>query len=189
LHAAVAIPQRKQGRKPFVFVVGLLVILLIGAIGVWVSVFHPFSIPAIVQSQQSFSNSQLAFSVQYPSGWNTRVDSSTSSAFFADSSNTAQFTVTVFPANGKTAGQYIQQLATQLKMTGIKPEAATSFGGASWQQVQGKALFSGANYSETILATVQNNRLYTITQAAPQSTYAQEEQIVFSTMRSSFKFL
>lgn len=187
--ASVAIAQRKQKRKPLVLVAGLLVILLLGAIGVWVGVFHPFSVPAVVQSQQSFSNSQLAFSVQYPSGWIVRVDRSTSSAFFADSSNTAQFTVTVSPANGKAAGQYVQQLANQLKMTSIKAGTPFTFGGASWQQVQGNALFSGASYSETILATVHNNQLYTITQAAPQSTYAQEEQIVFSTMRASFKFV
>ncbi len=75
-YASVVTPQRKQGRKPFVLVVGLLVILLLGGIGVWVGVFHPFSVPDVVQPQQSFSNSQLAFSVQYPSGWDTRVDSS-----------------------------------------------------------------------------------------------------------------
>ncbi|HVB23924.1 MAG TPA: zinc-ribbon domain-containing protein [Ktedonobacteraceae bacterium] len=187
--APATIAQRKQKRKPLVLVAGLLVILLIGAIGVWVGVFHPFSVPAVVQSQQSFSNSQLAFSVQYPSGWTTRVDNSSSSAFFADSSNTAQFTVTVSAANGKDAGQYVQQLANQLKMTSIKAGTPLSFGGASWQQVQGNALFSGANYSETILATVHNNQLYTIIQAAPQSTYTQEEQVVFSTMRASFKFV
>ena len=188
-HASIASPRRKQGRKPLVFVVGLLVILLLGGIGVWVGVFHPFSVPDVVQPQQSFSNSQLAFSVQYPSGWNTRVDTATSSAYFTDSSNTAQFTVTVSPANGKDAGQYAQQLATQMKMTNIKPGSSLSFGGVSWQQVQGNALFGGANYSETILVTAHANQLYIITQAAPQSTYAQEEQIVFSTMRTSFKFV
>lgn len=188
-HASVVAPRRKQGRKPLVLVVGLLVILLLGGIGVWVGVFHPFSVPDVVQPQQSFSNSQLAFSVQYPSGWNTRVDTATSSASFTDSSNTAQFTVTVSPANGKDAGQYVQQLATQMKMTSIKPGSSLSFGGVSWQQVQGNALFGGANYSETILATTHTNQLYTITEAAPQSTYAQEEQIVFSTMRASFKFV
>ncbi len=188
-HASFAAPQRKQGRKPLVLVVGLLVILLLGGIGVWVGVFHPFSVPDVVQPQQGFSNSQLAFSVQYPSGWNTRVDNATSSAYFTDSSNTAQFTVAVSPAKGKDAGQSVQQLATQMKMTNIKPESPLSFGGVSWQQVQGNALFGGANYSETILVTVHNNHLYTITQAAPQSTYAQEEQIVFSTMRASFKFV
>ena len=188
-HAVVTTSRHKQRRKPFVLIVGLLVILLLGGIGVWVGVFHPFSVPTVVQPQQSFSNSQLAFSVQYPSGWNTRVDSSSSSAFFADSSNTAQFTVTVSPVDGKDAGQYVQQLSTQLKMTGIRPVSAIAFGGASWQQVQGNAVFGGANYSETILATVHSNHLYTITQSAPQSTYVQEEQIVFSPMRASFKFL
>ncbi|MHB8598639.1 MAG: zinc-ribbon domain-containing protein [Ktedonobacteraceae bacterium] len=188
-YTAVVTPQRKQRRKPLVLVVGLLVIVLLGGIGVWVGVSHPFSVPDVVQPQLSFTNSQLAFSVQYPTGWNERVDTRTASAYFADSSNTAQFTVAVTPANGKDAGQYVQQLANQLKMTNIKAQSPLSFGGASWQQVQGNALFSGANYRETILVTVHNNQLYTITQAAPQSTYAQEEQIVFSTMRASFNFV
>ncbi len=188
-YTAVITPQRKQRRKPLVLVVGLLVIVLLGGIGVWVSVSHPFSVSDVVQPQLSFSNSQLAFSVQYPTGWNERVDIRTASAYFADSSNTAQYTVAVAPTNGKDASQYVQQLANQLKMTNIKVQSPLSFGGASWQQVQGNALFSGANYREIILATVHNNHLYTITQAAPQSTYAQEEQIVFSTMRASFQFI
>ncbi len=188
-YASVVTPQRKQRRKPLVLVVGLLVILLLGGIGVWVGVFHPFSVPDVVQPQLSFSNSQLAFSVQYPTGWNERVDIRTASAYFTDSSNTAQFTVAVSPNNGKDAGQYVQQLANQLKMTSIKAGTPLAFGGTSWQQVQGNALFSGANYREIILATVHNNQLYTITQAAPQSTYAQEEQIVFSMMRASFQFI
>ncbi len=188
-YPAVVTPQRKQRRKPLVLVIGLLVIVLLGGIGVWVSVSHPFSVPAVVQPQLSFSNSQLAFAVQYPTGWNERVDTRTASAYFADSSNTAQFTVAVAPANGKDASQYVQQLANQLKMTNIKTQTPLSFGGASWQQVQGNALFSGANYSETMLVTVHNSQLYIITQAAPQSTYAQEEQIVFSTMRASFQFI
>jgi hypothetical protein len=190
-HASVSAPtaRQKRGRKPLVFVVGLLVILLLGGVGVWVGVTQPFAVPAVTQPQQNFASSQLAFSLQYPSGWNTHVDTGKAIASFADTSNTAQFTVALSPANGKDAGQYVQQLATQLKMTNIKSAASLSFGGASWQQVQGNALFSGANYSETVLATVHNNQLYTIIQAAPQSTYAQEEHIVFSAMRSSFKFV
>ena len=185
----VSTTRHKQRRKPLVLVVGLLALLLLGGVGVWIDVFHPFSTPAVVQPQQSFTNSQLAFSVQYPNGWSTRVATSTATVYFADTSNTAQFTVALSPASGKNAGQYVQQVATQLKMTNIKTGASISFGGASWQQVQGNALFSGANYSETILATVHNNQLYTITEAAPQTTYVQEEQIVFSAMRSSFKFI
>ncbi len=185
----VSTSRRKRGRKPLVLVIGLLAILLLGGAGVWLGVFHPFSTPAVAQPQQTFTNSQLAFSMQYPNGWNTRVDSRTSSAYFADTSNTAQFTVALSPANGKDAGQYVQQLATRLKITNIKVETPISFGGVSWQQVQGNIFFSGANYTETILATVHSNQLYTITEASPQSTYTQEEQIIFSAMRSSFKFL
>ena len=190
-HASISTPtaRRKRSRKPFVLIAGLLVILLLAGIGVWVGVTQPFSIPAVVQPQQNFINNQLAFSLQYPSGWNTHVDTGKAVVFFADTSNTAQFTIAVSPVNGKDAGQYVQQLAVQLKMTSIKSGISLSFGGASWQQVQGNMLFSGANYSETILATVHNNQLYTITQAAPQSTYTQEEQIVFSSMRASFKFV
>ena len=190
-HASVSSPtaQRKRSRKPLVFVVGFLVILLLGGVGAWVGITQPFAIPAVAQPRQSFTNSQLAFSLQYPNGWNTHVDTGKATASFADTSNTAQFTVALSPANGTDAGQYIQQLATRLKMTNIKSGTSLSFGGASWQQVQGNALSGGANYSETLLATVHNNQLYTITQAAPQSIYAQEEQIVFSPMRSSFKFV
>lgn len=188
-HVPVSTVQRKRGRKPLVLVIGLLAILILGGIAVWVGAFHPFAVPDIVQPQRNFSSSQFAFSLQYPTGWNTQVNTSASSVYFADSSNTAQFTVTVAAASGKDAGQYVRQLATQLKLTNIKSASTLSFGGASWQQIQGNALFGGANYSETILATIHNNQLYTITQAAPVSTYTQEEQVVFSTMRSSFKFI
>ena len=182
------IPSAKR-RRPTVLIVGLLAILLIGATGIWIVVAQPFNVPAISQPQQSFTNSGLAFALQYPTGWVTQGNNAKTTVVFADSSNTAQFTVSVIAANGKDAGQSAQQMATQAKMTNIKTGATLSFGGATWQQVQGNRAISGANYRETIVATVHNNQLYTIIQDAPSSTYVQEEQLVFSAMRSSFKFL
>jgi hypothetical protein len=74
-------------------------------------------------------------------------------------------------------------------MAGLQTPAALSFAGASWQEVQGSVQQSGANYKATLLVTMRGERYYAILQLAPSSTYALEDQLVFSKMRSSFHFL
>jgi len=92
-------------------------------------------------------------------------------------------------ANGGDLGQYLQQEASQLGMTGQKKVSPHSFAGESWQQIQGSVLEGGASYTETVIVTVHNQHLFTILLLAPQITYAQEDQLVFSSMRSSFQFV
>src|SRR2546430_16093008 len=53
----------------------------------------------------------------------------------------------------------------------------------------GSVLEGGASYTETVIVTVHNQHLFTILLLAPQITYAQEDQLVFSSMRSSFQFV
>ncbi|HLZ80863.1 MAG TPA: hypothetical protein VKP04_04465, partial [Ktedonobacteraceae bacterium] len=91
--------------------------------------------------------------------------------------------------NGGELVQYLQQEAGRLGMTGQKNAASLSFAGASWHQMQGSVLLRGASYTETLLATIHNQRLFTIMLLAPQTTYTREEQLVFSAMRSSFQFI
>jgi hypothetical protein len=74
-------------------------------------------------------------------------------------------------------------------MTGAKVGTPLSFAGARWQLVQGSVQKSGANYTETVLATVHGNHLLTLIQSAPQSIYADEEKLVFSGIRSSLEFV
>jgi len=167
----------------------LLLLLIVGGVGAWIVVFQPFTIPAITQPQQSFKDTNLGLSLLYPSGWMVQVDHNTATVHFSDSSHTAQFNIVIAAANGTDASQSLQKEATQLGMTGLKPGEPVSFAGVSWQQLQGSVQQNGANYTEMLLATVHGDRLITIMQLAPQATYTDEEQIVFSGMRSSFQFL
>jgi len=118
-----------------------------------------------------------------------QVDRKNGTARFSDSSHTARFSVTIVPANGQDAGQYLLKQAAQLGLTGTKSGPQLSFAGSTWQQTQGAVQQAGANYTEVLLATTHGSNLVSITQQAPQVIYAEEEQAVFASVRSSFQFL
>ncbi len=187
---AFVLPIRySRGRVPLLFTIVLLCLLLVGGLWAWIYVFQPFSIPQVTQPQQSFQDASLGISLSYPRGWSVQLNHKSGSALFADSTHTAQFHVVMLAANGQDAGQYLLQEAKQLGVTVPKPRVPLSFGGTTWQQTQGSVVQNGANYTETLLVTVHRNRLYSIIQQAPQATYADEEQVVFSRIRSAFRFL
>jgi len=117
------------------------------------------------------------------------VDRKNATAYFSDSSRTAQFSVIVVPANGQDAGQYLLKQAAQLGLTGTKPGPQLSFAGSTWQQAQGTVQQAGANYTDVLLVTTHGSHLVSIIQQAPLVTYADEEQAVFASVRSSFQFL
>jgi hypothetical protein len=166
-----------------------LLLILVGGVGAWVVVWQPFAVPGITQPQQNFKDARLGFSLLYPGGWRFQVDQGKGTAHFYDSSHTAQVNIVVGFANGGDLGRYVQQEASQQGMTGQKIGSPLSFAGASWQQIQGSVLEGGASYTETVIVTVHNQHLFTILLLAPQITYAQEDQLVFSSMRSSFQFV
>ena len=181
--------RRRENRKPLVIMlVVLLCLVVFGGLGIWIILVQPFSVPGITQPQQSFSNNQLGFSLLYPSGWQSQIDKGKATVHFYDSSHTAQVNIVVEAASGGDTGTYLQQKANQLGLTGTK-NSSTSFGGTSWQRIQGNVLLKGASYTETLLTTTHKNSIYTIMLLAPQTTYEQEDQIVFSKMYASFQFL
>ena len=181
-------PGRKS-RKPLAIVLVFLVLLVVvGGVGAWVVVAQPFAVPGITQPQQNFKDARLGFSLLYPNGWRFQVDRRKATAHFYDSSSTAQVNIVVRPSNGEDLGQYLQQEASQLGVTGQKKGPALSFASASWQQMQGSVLERGASYTETVVVTVHSQHLFTMLLLAPQITYAQEDQLVFSGIRSSFQF-
>jgi hypothetical protein len=166
----------------------MLAILLVGGLATWIIAARPFTVPPVTQPEQAFSNTKLGLSVYYPSGWTARADTGNGTVLFSDSSHTGQVKILVAAANGDP-GQYLSKEAAQLGMASVKQGKALSFAGTSWQQVQGSVQVAGANYTAVLLAAVHGNRIYTIIQMAPQATYADEEHIIFSAMRASFRFL
>jgi len=187
---SVARQQRRKSRKSLATVlVSLLLLLLVGGVGTWIVVLQPFAVPGVTQPQQNFKDTRLGFSLLYPRGWRFQVDQGKTIVHFYDSSHTAQANIVVGLANGGDLGQYLQQEASQLGMSGQKKGPPLSFAGALWQQIQGSVLEGGASYTETVVVTVHNQHLFTILLLAPQITYAQEDQLVFSGMRSSFQFV
>ena len=183
-------PKRSKSQKPFILVMVILLLLLIGSgISAWIILYAPFTVASVTQPQQTLNSSQLRISLQYPSGWTTQIDAKKATATLSDSSHTAQFIISSRPANGEDTGRYLQQEASQLAMTGLKPLTAQTFAGISWQELQGNTLIKGASYTETLFASVHQQNMYTIMQLAPQTTYAQEEQYIFSAIRSSLQFV
>ncbi len=182
--------QRRKSRKPLVIMLFLLIVLLlVGGVGTWIVRYQPFSVPGITQPQQQWSNTQLGFSLLYPSGWQSQLDRGKETVRLFDNTHTAQVTIVVGAAPTGDVSQYLQQQAGQLGLTGIKSGSTRSFAGETWQQVQGNVLQRGASYSETLLATTHKSNIFTIMLLAPQTTYTQEEQIAFSKIYSSFQFL
>ncbi len=182
--------KRRKGRKPLAL--GLLVLLLLavgGGATAWIVIYQPFSVPVITQPRQIFNDQQLGLMLQYPTGWHFQHDRGKSSVHFYDSSHTAQVNIVVSPANGSDPASYLQQEAGQIGVTGQKAGASLIFAGVSWHQLRGNVQQNGATYTEALLVTSHNQRFFTIMFLAPQTIYTQEDQIVFSQIRSTFQFL
>jgi hypothetical protein len=184
----VAHPQRK-GRRGLIFVLILLFILLAGGLSAWIIVFHPFTVPEITNTSQPFQNTELGVSLNYPRTWTAKFDKKNQAIYFYDDNHTDQVNISAVAAGGKSIDQYISTVVGLLGMTGRKAGASISFAGASWQQERGSVLQSGATYTAVLLVTMHGDRYYAILQLAPATTYAQEDQLVFSRMRSSFQFV
>lgn len=180
------VSTKRRSGLPLVLVLVLLFLLIVGGLAAWLVVFQPFTVPAVTEPQQSFQNAGLGIALQYPNGWSARVDSKDGTVNFYDSTQTDQVNIAASPATGMSAAEYLQK---QAKQAGLKSADPISFGGATWQQGQGSIMQSGASYIETLLVTIHGSHYFTITQLAPQATYADEEKIVFSSMRTSFHFL
>ena len=182
--------QQRKSRKSIAIVLFLLILLVVaGGVGAWIVLYQPFSMPLITQPQQQLSNTQLGFSLLYPSGWQSQLDRGKATVQLFDSSHTAQVDIVVGAAPNGDVSQYLQQQASQLGLTAIKKGATRSLAGETWQQVQGNVQQSGASYTETLLATTRKNNIFTIRLLAPQTTYIEEEQVAFSKICSSFHFL
>ncbi len=177
--------QRSKSRVPFVLLLAFLCILILGG-GVWVVLAQPFSVPSITQPLQDFKDTQLSIDLSYPSSWSVRRNAT--GVLFSDSSHTAQMQLAVTNAK-EDVTHYVQQQAIKSGMTAIQPLGTRSFASATWQQVQGNMQQNGVNYTTTMLATVHGNRTYVLMQMAPQNVYTDEESVVFSAVRNSFKFL
>jgi hypothetical protein len=181
----VTYPERKS--RMFMFI--LLFILVVGGLSAWIIVFQPFTVPEITKTTQSFQNTDLGVSLYYPQSWTAELDKKSEALYFYDDNHTDQVDISAVATGGKSIDQYISTVVGSLGMTGRKAEPSLSFAGTSWQQVQGSVLQSGATYTAVLLVTMHGGRYYAILQLAPATTYAQEDHLVFSRMRSSFQFI
>ena len=192
---SVAVPpvtrpgQRRKSHWRLVSVLALLFILVAVAIASWIIVAQPFTVPAITKTTRPFQNADLGVSLQYPQNWTAQVDTKNRAVYFYDDNHTDQVNISVVDPGDQSISQYINKEAASLGMTGQKAGASLSFAGATWQPMQGSVLQSGASYTAILLVTMHNGRYYAILQLAPVPTYAQEDQLIFSNMRSSFQFV
>lgn len=184
----VAHPERKS-RRGLVIVSILLFILVVGGSSAWIIIFHPFTVPEITNTTQSFQNTDLGVSLEYPQTWTAKFDKKNEAIYFYDDNHTDQVNINAVSTGGKSIDQYINTVVGSLGMTGQKAGASLSFAGASWQQEQGSVLQSGATYTAVLLVTMHGGRYYAILQLAPETTYTQEDQLVFSNMRSSLQLV
>jgi hypothetical protein len=191
--AAIPLPQRTakpKSRVPLLVAIALIALLVIGGVTAWIIQAQPFTVPAVTQPQKTFSSQPLGFSLSYPNGWTAKTNAGKGSVYLSDSSQTDQVTILVQSNTSNSPSQALQQEVSQLKMTnqqkGLSP---VSFAGTTWQQAKGSVFVQGATYSGLVLVASHNHKLFTIVQLAPQSTFAQEDQLVFAPMRSTFQFL
>jgi zinc-ribbon domain len=189
---SVAVPpvarNKRKSRKHLLFVL-ILLIILVGGVSVWLIVFQPFTVPEVTKTTQIFQNSNLGVSLYYPQNWKAEVDQINGIIYFYDDNHTDQVSISAVAASSQTIEQYISRQVSSAGMTGQNVEASLSFAGTSWQQVRGNMLQSGASYTAVLLVTMHGGRYYSILQVAPLATYTQEDQLVFSDIRSSFQFI
>jgi hypothetical protein len=184
--AGISSPLRKlRSRLNLWLAVILMVLLIVGVIG-WLLIVQ---LAPNTNPWQRFNSTKLSFSVVYPTDWQMRIDHNPSVVHFYDSTQTDKVDITVSNATTGQVEQFLQQQTSQLGMTDVKTNQPRLFADSSWQQVQGKLLQAGVSYTVTMLATIHGNHLYLLTQIAPQSTYNDEEALVFSSMRAGWQFL
>jgi uncharacterized Zn finger protein (UPF0148 family) len=177
-------------RGPLLLLAVVLPILIIGGLSLWIVLAQSFSFSpsSATQPWQSYNDPSLGMSFAYPNGWSQQVDRNKSIVQLNDSTHTAQVSVAVSNASSGSLNQFAQQQAKQFGLTTTKPAPTLSFGGATWQQMQGNTRISDANYSGSILSTTHGSRHYVIVQLFPLDNYSDEERTIFTPMHAFWKF-
>lgn len=186
---SIAEPTRRKSKLPLVIVLILLLLLGVGGVVAWINLTQPFAVAGITRTSASFQNANLGIALHYPQGWIAQVDQPRGAVSFYDVNHTDQANILKVAINGQSIAQYIKKEESQLGMTAPKNQASLTFAGATWQQVQGTVLLSGATYTETLLVTTHGNHFYALVQMAPASTYADADHLFFASMRSSLQFM
>jgi hypothetical protein len=183
--AGVSPLRRKWRSRHYLWLAIILIGLLIVGMLAWLLLvlLAPNTNP-----WQRFTSTKLSFSVLYPADWQMQIDYNPAIVHFYDSTQTDKVDVRVSTATTVQLMQFLQQQASQLGMTDVKTNLPRLFAGSSWQQVQGKLSQEGVSYTVLLLATLHGKHLYLLIQIAPQSTYNDEEALVFSSMRAGWLF-
>jgi hypothetical protein len=179
---------RKRRVKPLRVALLVLLVLAIGA-GAFVYYYQSSSGGTVAQPYQTFQNSALGVSLDYPQGWTAGVNQTQTSVHFADSSQTGQVTLSVTGLNAQSLTQYIDQEATHLGITTPQSEPPIMFGGASWQQVQGNVVQGGVTYLLDLCVTQHGTHIYSLIFMAPPPVYGRMDQEDFAPLRTSFRFI
>lgn len=175
---------RKKRRTGRVLVISLLLLLIVGGvIGVVV-----YNLQSGTQEYQTYQNSKFSVSLHYTPGWSVRVDQAHNTIHFGDNTNTDQVNLIMSAASGQV-GDYLNQQATQLGVTGSKAASPLNFGGTSWQAVQGTVVQSGATFTIVLYAVQHGNHFYLLDFLAPQVSFQQAEHSHFEPLRASFNFV
>ncbi len=177
-----------RARLPRLALLGLLAFLLLVGVGGWIVLARPFSVADVTRPDQPYSNARLGFALHYPTEWTVHENRGKSTVAFTDSSQTDELNVAVIDGGKGDVKQYLQQQASSAGMTNTQDSTTLFFAGSTWQQVQGSVQVQGANYTQTLLGTMHGNRLYVLTQRAPQDTYKDEERLVFAPLRTSWQW-
>lgn len=189
---SMPVPQKgttkKNSRKRLAIAFGLLLILLLGGVIAWVILAQPFTVPEITRTTQSYTDTSLGVSLQYPTNWAVAIHKQEGTINLYDDNHTDQVNITVVVAGNQELNQYVSKIVSSQGITAKRALPDTIFAGTSWQQIQGNVQESGASYTATVLVTMHGQKYYSFVQLAPSSTYPLEEQLVFSKIRSTFQF-
>jgi hypothetical protein len=172
-------------RTPFVAMLALVAVVIVIGVAA-IAMTNPFGNSVDTSPRQTVQNSALGVTLSDPAGWKQSTSGNTWT--LSDSTKTAQMTITQSAPTSTDLAGYLNKQATQMEMSNAKAGSTVTFAGTSWMQERGDYLNQGATYSGTIYAAIHNGHLYTLTQVAPKVTFNDEERLVFSPARTSFKF-
>ncbi|GHO50149.1 zinc ribbon domain-containing protein [Ktedonospora formicarum] len=165
----------------------LVTILVLGGLGFWLIVGHPFNQGE--PAWQTYSNGTAKISMELPPDWTTLAGSSSQSIALGDSTKTGLIDIAISNDAPSDLTKYLTQQATKLSMDNITPSGSVAFGGAQWTQLHGSIDVQSASYTAVLLATNHNGHLYMISFKAPQNSYTNFDKATFSHVRTTFKFL
>jgi len=197
-------PPPARVRWPFYLVIGVVVLLFVGAGAVEVRAL--LAGPPIPKTQ-TYHDPQRRFNFTRPGLW--QVTALPNGALLTDSAGVDSAQITVSPVTAATQASATttpganatpsptaapdvtaaNTLATQLGLGARSVQPSQAFAGAVWQQREGQVTGADNVIREVdLLVTIHDDEVYAITLSSPITSFTSTNNLVYQPLLASFRF-